>query len=46
MYSYIDGLKLNLAINVPQQYIETIYDCIIQLALGMEFAHSNGLVHG
>lgn len=46
MYSYIEGLNLNLAINVPQAYIETIYDCIIQLALGMEFAHNNGLVHG
>lgn len=46
MYQYIDSLNLNLAINVPHQYIETIYDCIIQLTLGMEFAHNNGLVHG
>jgi len=31
---------------VPHHYIETIYDCIIQLAIGMEYAHNNGLVHG
>jgi len=35
-----------LALNVPSYYLEIIYDCIIQLALGMEFAHNNGLVHG
>jgi len=46
MYQYIESLNLNLAINVPQQYIETIYDCIIQLTMGMEFAHNNGLIHG
>lgn len=23
-----------------------IYDCMIQLTIGMEFAHNNGLVHG
>jgi hypothetical protein len=26
--------------------MEIIYDCMIQLTLGMEFAHNNGLVHG
>ena len=46
MYNYIESLGLNLAISVPHQYIETIYDCIIQLTLGLEFAHNNGLVHG
>jgi len=46
MFQYIESLNLNLAINVPHHYIETIYDCIIQLAIGMEYAHNNGLVHG
>ena len=46
MYQYIESLQLNLAINVPQSYIELIYDCAIQLAMGLDFAHSNGLVHG
>jgi serine/threonine protein kinase len=26
--------------------METIYDCMIQITLGMEYAHNNGLVHG
>ena len=46
MYQYIESLGLNLAINVPLSYIELIYDCVIQLAMGLEFAHNNGLVHG
>ena len=46
MYQYIDSLRLNLAINVPLTYIETIYDTIIQLTMALEFAHNNGLVHG
>jgi len=46
MYQHIESLGLNLAINVPLSYIELIYDCAIQLTLGMEFAHNNGLVHG
>jgi len=29
MYQYIESLQLNLAINVPQSYIELIYDCAI-----------------
>ena len=46
MYQYIESLGLNLAINVPISYIELIYDCAIQLSMGLEFAHTNGLVHG
>ena len=46
MYQYIEKLNLNLAMNVPQTYIETIYDCAIQLTLGLEYAHNNALVHG
>lgn len=46
MYQYIESLGLNLAITVPMSYIELIYDCAIQLAMGLEFAHSHGLVHG
>jgi serine/threonine protein kinase len=46
MYQYIESLGLNLAIQVPLSYIELIYDCAIQLAMGLEFAHSHGLVHG
>jgi serine/threonine protein kinase len=46
MYTYIDSLGLSLGISVPLSYIETIYDCAIQLTLGLEFAHNNGLVHG
>ena len=26
--------------------METVYDCMIQLTLGLEYAHNNGLVHG
>lgn len=46
MYQYIESLQLNLSLNVPLSYIELIYDCAIQLAMGLEFAHNNGLVHG
>ena len=46
MYQFIESLGLNLGINVPQSYLEIIYDCIIQLTLALEFAHNNGLVHG
>jgi serine/threonine protein kinase len=46
MYQYIESLQLNLAINVPISYIELIYDCAIQLATGLEFAHNHGLIHG
>ena len=46
MYQHIESLGLNLALNVPLSYIEMIYDCAIQLSMGLEFAHNNGLVHG
>ena len=46
MYQYIDSLDLNLGISVPLHYIETIYDCIIQLTMALEFSHNNGLIHG
>lgn len=46
MYKYISGLNLNLGINIPLSYMETVYDCMIQLTLGLEYAHNNGLVHG
>ena len=46
MYQYIESLNLNLALTVPLTYIELIYDCTLQLAMGLEFAHNNGLVHG
>ena len=31
---------------MPISYIELIYDCAIQLATGLEFAHNHGLIHG
>ena len=46
MYQHIESLGLNLALTVPLTYIESIYDCALQLAMGLEFAHNNGLVHG
>lgn len=46
IFSYIKRLNLNLAIDVPRSYIETIYDVAIQLAQGLDFAHNTGLVHG
>lgn len=46
MYSFVESLKLNLGLGVPADYIETIFDCITQLAIGLEFAHSQGLIHG
>ena len=46
IFNYIKRLNLNLAIDVPRSYIETIYDVAIQLAQGLDFAHNNGLVHG
>ena len=46
IFGYIKRLNLNLAIDVPRSYIETIYDVAIQLASGLDFAHNNGLVHG
>ena len=46
IFQYIKRLNLNLAIDVPRSYIETIYDVAIQLAQGLDFAHNSGLVHG
>lgn len=46
MYDHIKSLTLDLSMTIPRSYIETIYDCIIQLAQGLEFAHESGLVHG
>lgn len=46
MYRHIEGLNLNLGINIPLSYIETVYDCMIQLTLGLEYAHTSGLAHG
>ena len=46
IFSYIKGLELDLAIDVPRSYLETVYDVAIQLATGLDFAHNAGLVHG
>mmetsp|Transcript_20791 Transcript_20791/g.32050 ORF Transcript_20791/g.32050 Transcript_20791/m.32050 type:complete len:223 (+) Transcript_20791:151-819(+) len=46
MYKYIQSLNLDLGLSIPLSYIETIYDCMIQLTLGLEYAHNNGLAHG
>ena len=46
MYQHILSLRLDLAIDVPRSYLELIYDVAIQLATGLDFAHSAGLVHG
>ena len=46
MYRYVQEQKLDLDGNIPSKYMEIIYDCIIQVAQGMEFAHAHGLVHG
>ena len=46
IFQFIKRLNLNLSIDVPPSYIETIYDAAIQLAAGMDFAHNSGLVHG
>jgi serine/threonine protein kinase len=46
MYEFIEGLGLDLSTKVSSAYLEIIYDCIIQLTMGLEYAHNNGLVHG
>lgn len=46
MYSFVRSMNLNLGIKIETSYMEMIYDCMIQLTLGMEHAHINGLVHG
>lgn len=37
---------MDLAVKVPSDYHEFIYDAAIQLATGLDFAHNAGLVHG
>lgn len=46
MYRHIESMQLNLALSVPRSYLELIYDCVIQLAIGLEFAHDNNTIHG
>ena len=46
MYKFINSKNLNLGINIPASYMEIVYDCIIQITMGMEHAHNHGLVHG
>ena len=46
IFQYIKSLELDLAIDVPRSYLETLYDVAIQLATGLDFAHNAGLVHG
>ena len=46
MYNYIQSLKLNLSMNVDKEYLELIYDCIIQVTMALEFAHNHDLIHG
>ena len=46
IFDYIKSLELDLAIDVPRSYLETLYDVTIQLATGLDFAHNAGLVHG
>ena len=46
IFNHIKSLNLDLAIDVPKNYIEKIYDVAIQLATGMDFAHNSGLIHG
>jgi serine/threonine protein kinase len=46
LYRYIETMKLSLGLSVPKFYLEMIYDCIIQLAIGLEFMHDNNTIHG
>jgi len=46
LYRYIDKMKLNLALQVPRSYLQFIYEGIIQLSIGLEFAHDNHIIHG
>ena len=46
MYQYIANLDLNLAIAVPKDYRELVFDVAIQLATALDFAHNAQLVHG
>ena len=40
------GMKLNLALTVPKDYLELIYDCIMQMTVALDYAHNNNLIHG
>lgn len=46
VYQFISAQNLNLGIKVPLNYMEVIFDCMIQITLSLEFAHNNNLVHG
>ena len=46
MYQHIASLDLNLALDVPKDYREMVFDVAIQLATALDFAHNAGLVHG
>ena len=46
LYRHIEKMKLNLGIQVPRSYLEMLFDCTIQLAVGLEFAHEQGTIHG
>ena len=46
MYQHIASLDLNLAIDVPKDYREMVFDVAIQLATALDFAHNAQLVHG
>jgi serine/threonine protein kinase len=46
MFNFINDLNLNLGITIPASYMEIIYDCMIQITMGMEHAHNHGLIHG
>ena len=46
MYRYIRSLNLNIGIKIPLDHMEMIYDCMIHLTFGLEYAHNNNLAHG
>jgi serine/threonine protein kinase len=46
VYQFISCMHLDLKREVPLYYRELVFDIVIQLATGLEFAHNNGLAHG
>ncbi len=46
MYNMIATLELNLKTEVPKFFIRSLFECVAQVAHGLHFAHSHGLVHG
>lgn len=46
LFNYIEKMNLNLVNHVSMNYIEFVYDVVIQLCNGVIAAHRNGLVHG